>query len=394
MLNGPFSEWPKYTKEEVEAVSKVLYSNKVNYWTGNECKLFEEEFGAYIGCKYAIAIANGTLALDLALKCLGITTGDEVLVTSRTFMASVSSIVNAGAIPVFVDVDPASQNINAKYLKSAITKNTKAILCVHLAGWPCEMDKILSIARKYDLRVIEDCAQAHGATYKGKKVGSLGDVGCWSFCQDKIISTGGEGGMVTTNNKTLWKKMWAYKDHGKDWDLVSKNVPSNKFAWLHSSFGSNFRMTEIQAVIGRIQLRRLPEWQNQRINNANKIWEAARQTSKLYAPHFSCEGCDGHCDKNTGCNHAAYKCYVFVKNGQDLRDRFLSQIKEKGIPCSSGSCSEVYLEKAFDQTNLRPKSRLANARKLAETSIMFFCHPSLTAKEISKTCKVIRDVCR
>ena len=257
MQNKIHNTWPDYSKEEISQVKKVLESNKVNYWTGNECRKFEKEFAKYFGSKYSVSLSNGTVAIDLALKTLGIGHGDEVIVTSRTFIASVSSIVNSGATPIFADVCPNSQNFRSSSISKLIGKNTKAILCVHLAGWPCEMDNIMKIANKNKLFVIEDCAQAHGAKYKGISVGSIGHIGCWSFCQDKIMTTGGEGGMVTTNSKKLWKKMWEYKDHGKSYDAVYKKKHPEGFRWLHESFGTNWRMTEIQASIGRMQLKKM-----------------------------------------------------------------------------------------------------------------------------------------
>ena len=253
MLNTAYSPWPHYTEEEADAVRQVLLSNKVNYWTGTECQLFEKEFAAWSQVDHAIALANGTVALDVALKALNIGPGDEVIVTSRTFIASASCIVLAGAVPVFADVDENSQNITAETIRAVLSPRTKAIICVHLAGWPCDMDPIMSLAEARGLFVIEDCAQAHGARYKGRPVGSIGHVGAWSFCQDKIMSTGGEGGMVTTNDPALWSRMWSYKDHGKSWKAVFESKPVNDYYWVYESFGTNWRMTEIQAVIGRIQ---------------------------------------------------------------------------------------------------------------------------------------------
>jgi len=381
MLNTRFSSWPDFTDEEADAVRDVVISNKVNYWTGIECREFEKEFSVWSDSKYAVALGNGTLALDVALKVLGMGGGDEVIVTSRTFIASISSIVNSGATPIFSDVDSASQNITPETIRPVITDKTKAIVCVHLAGWPCDMDEIIAIANEYDLYVIEDCAQAHGAKYKGKSVGSIGHVGCWSFCQDKIMTTGGEGGMVTTNDESLWRKMWAYKDHGKSYEAVYEREHPEGFRWLHESFGTNWRMTEMQAVIGRIQLKRMPDWHSKRLSNANNIWNAAKQCKGLRVPVIP-----NHIE------HAAYKCYVFVKGGVELRDKIMMEINEKGVPCYSGSCSEVYLEKAFDNTGFRTKERLAVAKELGETSLMFLVHPTLTKEEIQKTCDVLTEV--
>ena len=257
MMNNQFSPWPSFTQEEADAVQCILLSNKVNYWTGNECREFEKEFALWSDVKHAVALGNGTLALDVAFKALNIGNGDEVIVTSRTFIASISSIVNSGSVPVFADVDLDTQNITPESIRSVITNKTKAIVCVHLAGWPCEMDAIMEIANEFNLYVIEDCAQAHGAKYKGISVGSIGHIGCWSFCQDKIMTTGGEGGMVTTNDEFLWRKMWEYKDHGKSYEAIYEREHPNGFRWLHESFGTNWRMTEMQAAIGRVQLKRM-----------------------------------------------------------------------------------------------------------------------------------------
>ena len=385
MLNTKFSPWPSFTEEEANAVRDVILSNKVNYWTGQETRTFEKEFAAWSGTEYAVALANGTVALDLALKALGIGAGDEVIVTSRTFLASVSSIVNAGAVPVFADVDLDSQNFTAQTIKSVMTPRTKALICVHLAGWPCDMDPIMELANEHGLKVIEDCAQAHGARYKGRPVGSIGHIGAWSFCQDKIMTTGGEGGMVTTNDRQLWADMWAYKDHGKSWEAVYEREHAPGFRWVHESFGTNWRMLEAQAVIGRIQLRRMQDWQAARIKNATRIWETAQQLPALRVPVISSDDV-----------HAAYKAYVFVRperlKADWSRDRILNEIAAQGVPAFSGSCSEVYLEKAFDNTGWRPSQRLANAKELGETSMMFLVHPTLTEQEIELTCKVLSEV--
>ena len=390
MLNGPFSPWPSFTEEEALAVKNVLLSNKVNYWTGQECREFEKEFARFSETKYAIALANGTVALDLAFNALGLREGDEVIVTPRTFLASVSSIVNTGAAPVFADVDLETQNITADTIKAVLTPRSKAILCVHLAGWPCDMDPIMELATERNLYVIEDCAQAHGARYKGRSVGSIGHIAAWSFCQDKIMSTGGEGGMITTNDRKLWSKMWSFKDHGKSWDAVYEREHPPGFRWLHESFGTNWRMMEVQAAIGRIQLQRMPEWSKTRRHYAEQIWDAARETTVLRAAELLCDSCS-NCEVSAGCIHAAYKCYVFVENGK--RDQYMAEINSRGVPCFSGSCSEVYLEKAFDGTSFRPHNRLPVAKELGETSLMFLCHPTLTQEEIDLTCRVIREVC-
>ncbi|PKG75768.1 aminotransferase [Shewanella sp. GutCb] len=385
MLNTKFSPWPSFSQEEADKVSRVLLSNKVNYWTGQEGRDFEKEFAAWVGCDHAIALGNGTLALDLALKALNVAVDDEVITTPRTFLASVSSIVTAGATPVFADVDLNSQNITAKSIEAVLTPQTKAVIVVHLAGMPAEMDAIMALSEKYGFKVIEDCAQAHGAKYKGRSVGSIGHIGAWSFCQDKIMTTGGEGGMVTTNDKELWSTMWSYKDHGKSFDAIYNREHPPGFRWLHESFGTNWRMTEMQGAIGRIQLTRMLDWTAKRQSNAKAIDEAVADINvvrTVLVPDYI--------------EHAEYKHYMFVKP-ENLakgwsRDRIVDEIMALGVPAFQGSCSEVYLEKAFDNTPWRPEVRLPNAVELGETSLMFLVHPTLTKAEIDKTCEVIRSV--
>jgi dTDP-4-amino-4,6-dideoxygalactose transaminase len=385
MLDTPFSPWPCYTEEEIRAAGAVLSSNRVNYWTGTQCKTFEREFCAWTGAGHAIAVANGTLAIEMALRAVRIGAGDEVIVTPRTFIASVSAVVNVGATPVFADVDRDSQNIKAAEIARVVTPRTRGIVCVHLAGWPCEMDEIGAVASEFRLRVIEDCAQAHGARYRGQSVGTIGDIGAWSFCQDKIITTCGDGGMVTTDDRELWSSMWSYKEHGKSYDAAHGPRHAPGFRWLHESFGSNCRMTEVQAAVGRIQLGRMPVWHAARAGNAARL-----RAASLDAPGLRVPAVPAHVE------HAWYRYYVFVeperlKSGWN-RDRIIHEIVGKGVPCYSGSCSEVYLEKAFDDTGFRPRERLAVARELGETSLMFLVHPTLTTAEIDKTCTVIRDV--
>ena len=385
MLNSAFEPWPSFTQAEADAVSKVLLSNKVNYWTGQECREFEKEFAQFAGTQYAVAVANGTVALDLALKALGIGTGDDVIVTSRTFLASASSIVIAGANPIFADVELDSQNISRHSIEAVLTPKTKVIICVHLAGWMCDMDPIMQLAEEKGLYVIEDCAQAHGAMYKGKSAGSIGHIGAWSFCQDKIMTTGGEGGMVTTNDETLWKKMWSYKDHGKNYDSVYNTQHPPGFRWLHDSFGTNWRMMEMQAVIGRLQLKLMPEWIAKRLENMHKI-----QSAFANSPYFTVA------QPSSDYVHAAYKCYVQV-NSDALpegwsRDRIMAEINALGVPCFSGSCSEVYLEKAFEHTPWRPEQRLHNAQALGESSLMFLVHPTLSEQSMQKTVTAIQTV--
>lgn len=381
MLKNTFSPWPSFSEDEANAVKKIILSNKVNYWTGEECRIFEKEFAKFTNCKYAVALSNGTVALDLALKAINIKTNDEVIVTPRTFIASASSILNVGATPVFADVDQVSGNVNAETIKKVITSKTKAIICVHIGGWPCEMDDIIKLAKDNKLKVIEDCSQAHGAFYKGKSVGSFGDVSTWSFCQDKIITTIGEGGMVTTNDKRLWSFMWSYKDHGKSWNAIYKNNQKEfGFKWVHERVGTNWRMTEVQAKVGRIQLSQLKKWNKIRNKNAKEIFNVSKKFEGIITPipehHI---------------NHAYYKVYIYIKeswlNKGWTRDKILIEMQKLGVPCGQGICSEVYLEKTFKSFHKEPIKRLPVAKKLGEVSLMFLVHPTLTKEEINQTKK-------
>ena len=349
----------------------VLRSGKVNYWTGEEGRLFEKEFAAFIGCKHAIALANGTVALELALRAVGVAPGDEVIVPARTYFATASCVVAVGAKPVFADVDDNSQNVSAATIRNVVSPRTRALIVVHLAGFPCDVDDILALAGELHLPVIEDCAQAHGATYKGRPVGSFGDVGAFSFCQDKIMTTAGEGGMVTTNSEDLWRRMWAYKDHGKSHDLVYRQSHPAGFRWLHDSFGTNWRLSEVQSAIGRIQLRKLPLWSETRRKNAAILTAHLSRFPSVRLPQLP-----------DPIEHAFYKFYMFVepKNLVDgwNRDRIMAAVIEQGIACFVGSCSEVYREAAFP-VDWRPREPLAVARSLGETSLMLLVHPTLTA---------------
>ena len=384
---NPFSPWPHYEEDEVAAAMLVLRSGQVNYWTGQEGRNFEDEYAAFVGTKYAVTLMNGSVALEAALVALGMAPGNEVIVTSRTFIASASCVIMRGGRPVMADVDPVSQNITAETIAAALSPRTKGIVVVHLAGWPCDMDPIINLAREKRLWVVEDCAQANGATYKGRQVGSMGDVAVFSFCQDKIITTGGEGGMITTNRHDTWEKIWSYKDHGKSFDAVYHRKHPLGFHWLHESFGTNWRMTEMQAAIGRMQLRKLPQWLTLRRRNAAVLTDGFSRIPGLCLtiPPQEVE-------------HAYYKYYVFVEpealKSDWSRDRIMNALMAEGIPCGSGICSEIYLEKAFDQGALRPKERLPVAKQLGETSLMFMVHPTLSVDDMEDVVRAMDKVMR
>ena len=385
MANKAFSTWPEYGQDQIDAVVRVLRSGKVNYWTGEEGRLFENEFAAAIGCGHAVALTNGTAALEVALRALGIGARDEVVVTPRTFVASASCIATIGAIPRFADVDSDSQNVTAESIDAALTPKTRAVICVHLAGWPCEMDAIMTLTEERRLSVVEDCAQAHGARYRGLSVGAIGNIGAWSFCQDKIMTTGGEGGMTTTSDGELRSRMWSYKDHGKAWGAVYEREHPPGFRWLHESFGTNFRMLEAQAAIGRIQLEYLDDWHQRRTQNANQLLNGLSDIEALRVPR-----------PPSHVEHAWYKFHAFIR--PDLlktnwdRDRILDEAGAAGIPCFAGSCSEVYLERAFANTGWRPAERLPVARALGETSLMVLVDPTVSSARIDKTIEVLKAV--
>ena len=388
MLNFDVAPWPSFDTSEMEAVGRVLGSNRVNYWTGSEGRKFEKEFARWTGTRYAVALANGTLALDAAIAALRLGPGDEVVVTPRTFIASISSVVNAGATPVFADVDLTSGNIEAHTVEPVLTKRTKAIVPVHLGGYPCDMGPLLELARSRNLAVIEDCAQAHGAMWQGKSVGSLGEIGAWSFCQDKIMSTGGEGGMVTTDDPEIWSRIWSLKDHGKSWEAVYEREHPPGFRWVHESFGTNWRMLEMQAAIGRLQLTKMKAWTAARTRAANRYEEIAGQfAGALRVPEV-----------RPGDTHAYYRfyCYVRPENLRSgwSRDRIIHEVAGQGLPLLQGSCSEVYRERAFENTGFAPPQRLPNALELGETSLMFLTHPTLTAADLDRICGAFERVMR
>jgi len=380
-----FAPWPSYPADEIEAAGDVLRSGKVNYWTGGEGRAFEREYADAIGRSHGVAVTNGTLALELALEAFGIGAGDEVITTSRTFIASASAAVMRGAIPVIADVDRDSQNITAETIAPLVTRRTRAIIPVHLAGWPCDMDAIVELARQHDLVVIEDCAQANGATYRGRPAGSFGHAATFSFCQDKIITTGGEGGMLLLDDEAAWERAWSYKDHGKSYDAVYHREHPPGFRWLHESFGTNWRMLEMQAAIGRRQLARLDASVAERRRRADALNESFERLPGLRVTR-----------PPEAVGHAYYKYYVFVRpealrTGWD-RDRIMQTVSAAGVPCFSGSCSEIYREKAFADAGYGPVERLPVARELGDTSLMFLVHPTLSDAAIAHTSDVVTEV--
>lgn len=383
--NTPMPPWPQFSQDEIDAVCAVLASGKVNYWTGPVGREFEQAFASYLGLPHAISVANGTVALELALYALGIGDGDEVIVPSRTFIATASCVVARRARPVVVDIEADSQNISVEAVRAAITPRTRAIIAVHLGGWPCEMSALSNLAREHGLKLVEDCAQAIGAECLGRLVGTFGDAAAFSFCQDKIITTGGEGGMLVLNDDAAWKRAWAYKDHGKGYDLVYHHPHSPGFRWLHESFGTNWRMTELQAVIGRLQLAKLPDWVATRRRNA-----AVLEAGLAGVPGLRLTPVPAHI------GHARYRYYAFLELDRLrpgwTRQRVIEAVAAEGVPCFVGSCGEIYRERAFVDAGLAPKRPLPVAHALGETSLAFLVHPTLTEDDMRDTVAAITKV--
>lgn len=379
------NRWPNYSDEEIAAVTKILQSGKVNYWTGQEGRQFETEFAEYLGVEHAIAMANGTVTLEAALRAINIQRGDEVIVPARTYIATANAVLMCGGTPVFADIDPISQNITAHTIQDKITNKTKAVIPVHLAGWPCEMDSIMSLAEAHHIYVIEDCAQAHGAEYKGKKVGSWGHMASFSFCQDKIMSTGGEGGMVVTNHDELWQRMWSLKDHGKSYDAVFNREHPPGFRWLHESFGTNWRMTEMQAAIGRIQLKKLDGWLAERTSRVaifNKFFSEIPAIKLSISPDYI--------------RHAYYRYYCFVNLDQLpqnlTRDNIMQSMMREGCFAGVGSCPEIYREKIFTNLCIQPAQRLPIAKKVGETALCMLVDQTIPVSIIQATAQALKEV--
>jgi hypothetical protein len=375
------SEWPQLNEKMISSVTEILKSGKLNQWNNKIVNDFEKKFARYIDCKYAVAVCNGTSALELCIKTLNINENDEIIVTPRTFIASASCCSWNKIKPVFVDVDINSQNITLETIKKYITPNTRAIILVHLAGWPCDLEDICNYCKNNNIYVIEDCAQAHGAKYNGKSVGTWGDINAWSFCQDKIITTGGEGGMVTTNSEDFFKLAWSIKDHGKGYDCVYKKTHPNGFRWLHENNGTNWRMLPIQAGIGIHALDELETWHNHRQEIAN-IYN--NELSNIKGIRITIPP--------SNVIHAYYKYYFFII--EDMfkisRDEIIDLINKEGIFCQVGSCSEIYNEKSLHE--FKPSYPLKNAQELFKTSILLKCDPCVERNKALENIKKIKEI--
>lgn len=380
-FNLPRSRWPVFADDEVDAVTQVLRSGKVNQWTGPDVGQFEQEFSEYIGSPAAIAVANGTLSLELALRVAGVGVGHEVVVTPRSFVASASVVLNVGATPVFADVDRRSGNVTAESIRSVLRENTRAIIPVHLAGWPCDMAGIMALADAHNLIVIEDCAQAHGATIDGQRVGSFGQFGSFSFCQDKIMSTGGEGGLLTVNDERFYEAAWSYKDHGKNQDKAKGRIQlAPGYKWLHDGVGTNWRLTGMQAAIGSTQLRKLPHWLEARAQNARVFMDVLAGSGKIDFPMP---------EPNVG--HAYYRLYGYISDAA-FREQLLSRCEKAGIALIGGTCSELYREGVFENQGLSPEQALPNAAWMMQHSIMLQVDQTLSTDEAREIAEAIKQI--
>lgn len=388
MAQSPHSDpklapWPFHDADEIAAVTGVLASGQVNYWTGERGRAFEAAYAAHCGVRYGLAVANGTLALELALYGLGIGRGDDVVVPARTFIATAAAVAQRGARPVVADIEPLSQNISAETLAAALTPRTKAVIPVHLAGWPVDMGPLLALANEKGIAVVEDAAQAHGATVNGKPVGGLGRIGCFSFCQDKIISTGGEGGMVVTDDETLYRRMWSHRDHGKNFDAGQETNSAAGFRWVADSFGTNWRLTEAQAAIGLAQLAKLPAWLARRRANAQILDDALAGLNSVTVPQAPAH-----------LAHAYYKYYFFVtpaalKAGWS-RDRVVDELIKRGVPARVGACPDISKEKAFADSGPQPLH--PGADSIAERTVLLPVHPTLTPGNMKFMAETLRGV--
>lgn len=384
---APRVTWPVFADDERAAAMRVLESGRVNYWGGTEGRAFEQEFAAYTGAAHAIALANGTVAIELALEALDIGPGDDVIVPSRTFVGTATAVVARGARPVVADIDPVSGNLNVETIKAAMTPVTECIIPVHLAGWPCDMDAIMEFAGRHGLLVVEDCAQAHGARWNGRHVGTFGHAGAFSFCQDKIMTTAGEGGMLVTNDEAVWQRAWSYKDHGRSMAAMDRAAQAGgyEFKYVVESFGTNWRMTEVQAAVGRVQLGKLDGWVETRRANAALLDEALADIPGIRVTLPPAEA-----------YHAYYKYYAQVDTAALAdgwsRARILDEMNSRGAVCLQGTSTEIYLEKAFVDAGLAPAERLPAARRLGETSLMLLVDPTHTTDDMLRAAEVLRTI--
>lgn len=377
----PKSKWPNYDVNILTKITTLLQSGKTNYLVGKEGLLFEKNFSKFYKIKYANAVANASLGLELSLLSLNLNKGDEVIVTPRSYHSSVSCVIRAGLTPVFADIDRQTMNICPKSIRKNISKKTKAIICVHLYGMPCKMNDIIKLSKEYKIKVIEDCSQAHGSKIGRKYVGSFGDISVFSYCQDKIISTGGEGGMIATNNKKLNDKIWSLKEIGKNKDKFIKiNSLSNNFPYVHDTIGTNARITEIQSCIGNYQLKKLKNYIRVRNENAKIFFNKLKNCKYLIIPNH-----------NSQIIHSYYRYTVIINNKKLSRSILMKNLKKKGVTCTVGGCPTIYNERYFVKNFNINKKNYPNAEYLKNRTLSFLVDQTINKKDIKKVCSILLD---
>lgn len=382
----PLPGWPLFDHEERAAAAEVLTSGRVSYWTGKHGRTFEREFASIVGTRYAVAVSSGTAALELALMSLDIGQGDEVIIPAATSIATPAAAIRCGAKVVIADVDIRTQCLSKDTVEPLLTPRTRAIIVVHLAGHPAEMSPLLKLAEERGIRVIEDCGQAHGARYFGESVGKFGDIAVWSFCHDKIVTTGGEGGAITTSDLALWRRCWELKEHGRNVSTAHGHQPVVPFAWAHDSFGTNARMTELQAAIGRVQLGRLKDWVTRRQTNAGLLTGVLRELDAVRVD-----------DPPAHIQHSYWRFYAHIRP-EALRygwnrDRVVNAVIAEGIPCGPGGCAEIYREPAFRALPDIP-THLPVAAQLGSTAFTLPVHPNLGVNHMADVAEAVVRVMR
>jgi len=397
-----FPRWPSFEETTIQKAMEPLRTGKVNYWTGEMGVRFENEWAKWNGAKYGITTSNGTSALHTAVAALGIGPGDEIICPSYSFIASSFCILQAGALPVFADVDE-THTLDPADIESKITERTKAIIVVHLYGVVADLDPIMKIAKKHNLFVIEDCAQCFGGIYKGKKVGTIGDAGCFSFCQSKHFTTGGEGGAVITDNEALQWECRSFRDHGYDVKERLRLLELEaKLTYIHNRVGFNYRMTEMQSVIGLCELDRLDTWNlSNRRKNGRFLIEALKGHPLVLHPPL-----------DTKEQENAFWWAPFVLDVDRLRvpvKQFVSAMEAEGVPVYGVQWPEMYKEKAYLEQNgfgrLKYPFNDPNARKidyatvdckkanwLSKRTMSFFTHPVYTLKHMELYVAAFRKV--
>ncbi|MCC7300409.1 MAG: DegT/DnrJ/EryC1/StrS family aminotransferase [Verrucomicrobia bacterium] len=388
VFNGEFPMWPSFEESTIQKAMEPLRAGKVNYWTGPIGQQFEKAWAKWNGSRNAISVSNGTAALHVALASLGIGPGDEVICPSYSFIASSFCIMQAGALPVFADVTE-DHTIDPKAIESLINERTKAIIVVHLYGIVADMDPIMALAKKHNLKVVEDCAQCFGGVYKGKKAGTIGNAGCFSFCQSKHFTTGGEGGMVVTDDDDLAWECRSFRDHGYDVkERLNLLEMEGKLMYIHKRVGFNFRMTEMQSQIGLCELERFDSWNlKNRVRNGKMLIAALKDHPLVLAAPV---------DTSDRQNSFWWAPFVLDVNKLtcDIK-KFIKAVAAEGVPVYSVLWPEMYKERAYIERNGFGTRNYPfddpNARKIdystfdckkanwmTDRTISFFTHPVYT----------------